>query len=391
MGTNQSQSTGTELVRISQDVLAARVSGASLTSAICLVMGSLILAGAALGSWLAPSLFIRRGLLSGDWFWKTAIILGGVFLVLGLLFRRSRLLVFDRRDRMLTFKKAIKGIGRRIPLHDIKALEIVPGDSATYAGKIDLVLSWPEGLRLGVVKREAEDQLLRDASVLAEFIVTAVRDTRQINIHFQSAGSGKQVAVSRCFNALNWALLVRHQKLVELAQGVLAVQEMNWLRALRGLFMAVGVCVSALALALVGGELVGVNGVPPWLLRYDVAGLVVGPILIWAALRVLSSPSVIMDRTRNEIRGERLRVKGRAVKQLPLGSVAVVQVVSCKRLDNLPDIVNEINLVLSQPPGERLTLMAHYNEKQIRADAQRLAEFMNVPLLDHSIGGETVA
>ena len=36
--------------------------------------------------------------------------------------------------------------------------------------------------------------------------------------------------------------------------------------------------------------------------------------------------------------------------------------------------------------------MAHYHEQQIRADTRRLAEFLNVPLLDHSAGaGETIA
>jgi hypothetical protein len=385
--------TGTEIVRIGQDRLVARTScDVSLMSAGFLASGALVFSVAALGSWVAPSLFIRYGPLSGDWFPITAVILGLMFIMFGLSLLGSTWLVFDRGDRVLTCKKAIKGIGRRIPLDDIEALEIVPDDSATYSGKIDLVLFRPGGWRLGVVMRKAEDQLLRDASALAEFIGVPVRDTRQVVVPVSLAGSGKQITVSRCFKQPNWALRFRHHALVKVAEGLLAVEETRLLQGLRGLVMAVGLCVLAFGLVIVGVALLGIGDGLAILLHSGAVCLAVGAALVWAALRILTFPSVSIDRTRDEVRGEKLRVGGRLVKRLPLRSVAAVQIALFREYNFPRYTIYEINLVFSQPPGERLTLMAHSREKRIRADAQRLAEFLNVPLMDHSAGdGETIA
>jgi hypothetical protein len=71
--------------------------------------------------------------------------------------------------------------------------------------------------------------------------------------------------------------------------------------------------------------------------------------------------------------------------------VAAVQIALFREYNFPRYTIYEINLVFSQPPGERLTLMARFGEQQIRADARRLAEFLNVPLLDHSAGaGEAI-
>jgi hypothetical protein len=44
----------------------------------------------------------------------------------------------------------------------------------------------------------------------------------------------------------------------------------------------------------------------------------------------------------------------------------------------------EVNLVLHTPPGERVHLFGHAKENDLKADARQLADFLNVPLLDHS-------
>jgi len=44
----------------------------------------------------------------------------------------------------------------------------------------------------------------------------------------------------------------------------------------------------------------------------------------------------------------------------------------------------ELNLVLTDPPGERIGLMCHSQEDDIRKDARKLADFLGKPLLDHT-------
>ena len=45
-------------------------------------------------------------------------------------------------------------------------------------------------------------------------------------------------------------------------------------------------------------------------------------------------------------------------------------------------MASELNVVLSEPEGERFNLMSHGAGPALRDDAQQLAEFLNVPLLD---------
>jgi|GEM_PF-6177307 len=44
----------------------------------------------------------------------------------------------------------------------------------------------------------------------------------------------------------------------------------------------------------------------------------------------------------------------------------------------------ELNLVLSSPPGQRAHLISHAKEQDLRDDARQLAQFLKVPLLDHT-------
>ena len=43
----------------------------------------------------------------------------------------------------------------------------------------------------------------------------------------------------------------------------------------------------------------------------------------------------------------------------------------------------ELNVILRQPPGERITLLSHARQDSVRADAHQLAEFLDRPLVDH--------
>lgn len=75
---------------------------------------------------------------------------------------------------------------------------------------------------------------------------------------------------------------------------------------------------------------------------------------------------------------------------LPLRDIAAVQVCSGMTTgdsDSAPFWMYEVNLVLSRPAGERVYVLSHADEKALRADAQKLAVFLGVPILE---GGHAV-
>jgi len=49
-----------------------------------------------------------------------------------------------------------------------------------------------------------------------------------------------------------------------------------------------------------------------------------------------------------------------------------------------PYMTWEINLVLSSPSGQRVHIISHAKEKALREEARQLADFLRVPLLDHT-------
>lgn len=88
------------------------------------------------------------------------------------------------------------------------------------------------------------------------------------------------------------------------------------------------------------------------------------------------------------------KVDRRLEEGLRLRDVAAVQI--CSGLTNVPEPGKpnyreltpywtfEINLVLSSPAGQRVHVASHAAEAALRYDARQLAEFLRVPLLDHS-------
>ena len=329
------------------------------------------------------------------------VVIGSVFVFFSLLVGPggTRRMIFDSRDRILRFRRPVKGLGQHVPFGNIEAVEIVTDEHEAVAGKIGLVLSSPAGLRLGVATRSREDDLLRDASSLAAFIAVPVRDTRQSVVPNSSAETGEVVSVSRAFNRSAWSGSFRTHELVEAAPGVLVVKPTGGLRLFRGVFLGGGIAGLAMAVALLGAALFGEGDLlrSPTHVGQDYSlgmlagagiGILVGGAFVIVSVYALNWPPVFIDRKLGEVRGRKLRVAGRLVKQLPLRFVAAVQIASglVSASDGPNYTAYQANLVLNQPPGERITLMAHSREQQVRADARRLAEFIGVPLLDHSIG-----
>lgn len=65
-----------------------------------------------------------------------------------------------------------------------------------------------------------------------------------------------------------------------------------------------------------------------------------------------------------------------AVQVCPIGSMGIDNKYQFKAL--------ELNLVLNDPPGQRIHIMAHGQQARLRKDAALLASFLNVPLLSDS-------
>jgi hypothetical protein len=97
---------------------------------------------------------------------------------------------------------------------------------------------------------------------------------------------------------------------------------------------------------------------------------------------------IIADRGRRQItiyRGIGSISRGKYIRHFD--QIAAVQICNQAVTDvegRPPYVVWEINLVLNQPLVERIGLVAHANDVQIRSEARRFAEFIDKPLLDHS-------
>ena len=48
----------------------------------------------------------------------------------------------------------------------------------------------------------------------------------------------------------------------------------------------------------------------------------------------------------------------------------------------------QFNVILREPPGQRINLMNHGAEFALRDDANGLAEFLDKPLLDHTVDSD---
>ncbi len=79
---------------------------------------------------------------------------------------------------------------------------------------------------------------------------------------------------------------------------------------------------------------------------------------------------------------------GAPVDGVPLRDIVAVQLCTCSSriYGNLTvwRTTHELNLVVRGLPGGRINLMAHGRADAIAEDARHLAEFLGVPLLDHT-------
>ena len=68
----------------------------------------------------------------------------------------------------------------------------------------------------------------------------------------------------------------------------------------------------------------------------------------------------------------------------PLEQLAAVQVCAYYSGGDGPYTAYELNVVLREPPAHRINVACHADGERLRDDAARLAEFLDLPLLDHA-------
>jgi hypothetical protein len=101
----------------------------------------------------------------------------------------------------------------------------------------------------------------------------------------------------------------------------------------------------------------------------------------------LSAPRVVFDRVAGTVRGRRLILDGERTGEIALRDVAAVQICSAWIAAGRGSHRSfEINLVLFD--GRRCWLFAHAAENALRREAEQLAMFLGVTVIDHA-GAET--
>ena len=67
-----------------------------------------------------------------------------------------------------------------------------------------------------------------------------------------------------------------------------------------------------------------------------------------------------------------------------LDQVAAIQI--CSKYIDGEDAYTafELNVILADPPGRRINITSHAKDADLRRDAQKFADFLQKPLLDHA-------
>ena len=190
-------------------------------------------------------------------------------------------------------------------------------------------------------------------------------------------GDGRSVCVSAAPFSTASANF-RTSKLVRVSPDVVEIRPTTGSRILWGASLGVGLMGLAMTVGVImSGPLFG--------------ALITGPVgvtFVTIALLGLSgrfgSVRVRADRTSRALTVGR----GAAERRHPFDDLAALQVCS-RAVANAkhPYVAFELNLILTDPPGERISLTCHANSEALQRDATDLAEFLGVPLLDHTGDG----
>jgi hypothetical protein len=132
------------------------------------------------------------------------------------------------------------------------------------------------------------------------------------------------------------------------------------------------------------GALIVHIGVPVLMIVFSIVPIIIG----WLSLSGKIGPKkIFFDRRESMIIKDARKVEPVFQGGIRFSYVAAIQICSGIVRDSHSHRefkTFELNLVLSSPPGPRARLISHAKEKDLRDDARQLAQFLKVPLLDHT-------
>ncbi len=368
----------------------ARVKRAKAVPVLTLVI---IICG--LGLLVFPAFEFRHYILVGsehssplvfDVLGKIILIASGVFGIAGLalivfgvhigIVAGRRVLTFERRIGLLRFKPPCKGLGSEIPLRDVAALQILVADAAGRTYETNLVLSRPKGKRLTVICHDSEQDMRSDAEKLAAFLhvplLDHVRESAEVNGLAAELETTLIPGKSASFRTMVLRSVGSEQMILKPAFGS---------RVFNGCFVVLGL------LGLGMGSVFGLAFLRKldWIQLVGFLSCSVLGVVFIVLYRKLKEHPIVFDRVQGIVWSRGPGLGERISGEIPLRNIQALQM--CSDLVWAPDQDHEafqLNLVLAKPPGRRIELVTHGNERALRQDAQQLAQFLRVPLLDHT-------
>jgi hypothetical protein len=317
----------------------------------------------------------------GLWVWFLPAI--GVLLVLGGLyaFACSGHVMWDPYGRTLTLCLGTWPLLRAIELRRDRLqvdLSLGRGKSSfsnLTEGRTVLSLSCegrPGKVHVAAVAQRAEVQEACD--LLSTFLESPVEDATHVTMALPD-GTALEVAASPLVGRSSVAeqLTLRFPSPDVAAFGSEAEKSfLSFLLPTIASFIAFGLVMAVLA----GGGFA--------MLALPVGGIALPVLGLLAVLR-LSRRSIVADRGTGRISLRGRALSGQTARDIPFADIAAVQVCDApNRGTEDSRMLHEINLVLRTPPGERVNLVCSPEGDSVKSDACQLAEFLGVPLWDHS-------
>lgn len=298
-----------------------------------------------------------------------------------------RTLTFDRRSGTMHAKRNRTGLDGKIPLRDFAAVQVLPaGTGEAYTYEMNLVLSQPAGHRFTVMCHAKEQDLRSDASKLAEFLQVPVLD----HTHEPEVIDGRVLELERALlpgSTANFRTMV----LRSAGPGQMSLKATMGAKVFRGIFVGFGLL--ALGMGVIGIVFFGsISKESVWWGLLAVAiPIIVGTVLTLAGFKFLTEHPIVFDRVRGSVQGRSLKTDDHIRGEIALRDIRALQI--CSGMISNTDGEGksyrafQLNLVLGDPPGQRIPLVAHAKGEALRRDAEQLAQFIRVPLLDHTKQG----
>jgi hypothetical protein len=307
---------------------------------------------------------------SGDNFWAAGLTMGGVaFLAVGALWGLGEgHYLFDRIEGRL-LRRSFGGTQTR-QLADVLAVQVLNGkpSSGGRTWELNLVMD-DEELRWNLACHTDLHAILRLAWQIAEFLGLPLLD--HVPQEKQVALQGREVAVPLTPLPATAAASFRTMTLVQLTPDCLVLRPSFGTRLFASLLAGVGVMVGVLAAyQALQRELCATAFFVVFALTFTGVGL-----CAW-----LWTGRFEFDRGT----GRLTRKRGLRQTALPLTNILAVQCLYVYHTGETDYSAWQLNLVLDDPGEARWNLSDHANRQATLDHAHLLAEFLAVPLLDHS-------